>query len=453
MLAAGIPTVLDRGPAPLDRMAPPTMLCKVATLGHPTVNPSATAQGPAWKRRSPCPSQTPGAASTSFPSPSAPPFGLGRWPSAFLTVADDDSAVACPCPGPRFLCRPLLNPLRSLYPMTAEGEERTAGTALDARDGGCSDLLSDVQDGGCSDLLSYVRDGGCSNLLSDVRDGGCSDLLLDAQDGGHVVMMAGAQDDGRSDLLSGTQDGGPIDMMMGTQDGSHTETMVDTQDGGCSGLLSDAQDGSPVDMMADPPDGGPVDMMAECQDGGSSDLLANSQDGSSCHAFCASSPHLSEDFGHEGFYTPEGSPSDMEGDVDPEALMARLGEDEEEPGASGVWLGLDMLNTIGAVSGRPARPMAQSVTDKEDGSQASGSSQSGRGREGRASGQAEEIADDVYTEIHQDMFSKAFLFHKFMTQGLLNGLPLRLVLDLPSIENILPTSSLSSPIGVLDVSM
>ncbi|XP_048381982.2 uncharacterized protein LOC125450062 [Stegostoma tigrinum] len=396
MLAAGIPTVLDRGPAPLDRMAPPTTLCKVATLGRATVNPSTTAQGPTWKRRSPCPSRTPGAASTSFPSPSVLPFGLGCQASAFLTVADDDSGIASPCPDPRFLRRPLLDPLRVLYPMTAEGEERTAGTA---------------------DAVLDTRDGSCSDLLSDVQDGGCSDLLLDAQDGSHFDTTVGAQGGGRSDLPLGTQDSEPIDMVMGTQDGSHTETMADRQNGGCSALSSDAQDGGLVHMMADPPGGGPVEMMAECQDGSSSDLLANSQDGGSCHAFCASSPHLSEDFGHEGFYTPEGSPSDVEGDVDPEAQMARLGEDEEEPGAPGVLLGLDVLNSIGAVSRRPARPVARSVTEVEDGSQASGSSQSARGREGWASGQAEEIADDVYTEIHQDMFSKAFLFHKFMTQG------------------------------------
>ncbi|XP_043535979.1 uncharacterized protein LOC122542353 [Chiloscyllium plagiosum] len=408
MLAAGIPTI-DRGAS-----APTQAFRKVAASGRVTFNLSAAAQGPTWKRRAPCSSRTPDVASTSSSFHSRLPFGHGRRPSASLPVANNNSAVASPCSSQRFLRHPLLDH-RTLYSMTAKEEELTGGASdamLEAQDGGCSDLLSDTQDGGCSDLLSDTQDGGCSDLLSDTQDGGCSDLLSDTQDGS---MMAGTQDGGCSDLLSDTQDGEPVDIVKGAQDGGHAEMMVDTRDGSRSNLLSDTQDGGPVDMMADPPEGEPVDMMTECQDGGSSDLRADSQDGGSCDAFCASSPHLSEDFGQEAFYTPERSPSDVEGDIDPEAQMARLGEDEEEeePGGSGVLLGLGALNTV---SGRPAQLASRSIKD-EGSSLASGSSQSGGGSEGRAGGSTKEGADDVYTEIHQDMFSKAFLFNKFMKQG------------------------------------
>ncbi|GCC19204.1 uncharacterized protein [Chiloscyllium punctatum] len=492
MVAAGIPTVLDRGAS-----APTQAFRKVAASGRVTFNLSAAAQGPTWKWRAPCSSRTPDVASTSSSFHSRLPFGHGRRPSASLPIANNSSPVASPCSGPRFLRHPLLDH-RTLYSMAAKEEEELTGGASDAmleaqdgscsdllsvsQDGGCSDLLSDTQDGGCSDLLSDTQDGGCSDLLSETQDGGCSDLLSDTQDGscrellsdtqdggcsdllsetqdggcsdllsdtqdgscrellsdtqdGGMMagtqdgdcsdmmsdtqdggMMAGTQDGSCRDLLSDTQDGESVDVVKGAQDGGHAEMMVDTRDGSGSNLASDTQDGSPVDMMADPPEGEPVDMMTECQDGGSSDLVADSQDGGSCDAFCASSPHLSEDFGQEAFYTPEGSPSDVEGDIDPEAQMARLGEDEEEeeePGGSGVLPGLGALNTI---SGRPAQLASRSIKD-EGGSQASGSSRSGGGSEGRAGGSTKEGADDVYTEIHQDMFSKAFLFNKFMKQG------------------------------------
>ncbi|XP_072350887.1 uncharacterized protein [Scyliorhinus torazame] len=319
--------------------------------------------------------------------------------------------------------------LNDIVPYTQDGGA-LSDIMADNQDGGLSDVMAVNQEGGSSGIISDTKDGDMIDVMSDTKDGGLSDVMADNQDGGSHGIIADTQDGGMIDARTDTKDGDLGDVMVDIQDGSSNDVMVDiqdggsddmaaaTQDGGFSGQLAYTQDGSCSDLLADSHDGSSIDLLVDTQDDGSSDLLAESQDGGSCHALCASSPCLSEDFSHGSFYTPGEGPSDFEGDTDTEAQIARLGEvGEEGPVSDDVLLGPELLSAVKAVSDRPDEGFKLVVAHSsvEEG-EASGSLCTGGHSKGKAWGRADDI-QDVYTEIDQDMFSKAFLFNKFMRQG------------------------------------
>ncbi|XP_067880349.1 uncharacterized protein [Heterodontus francisci] len=324
---------------------------------------------------------------------------------------DNDSFSTFPTPdsSPCLLDDPCPARLDSPYLATVDTEDRDGGSSdriVDTKDGGSSDQMVDTQYGGCSDLLAGTQDGGYSNLLADTQDCSSSDRIVDTQVGGS------------SDRMVDTQYGSSSDRMVNTQYGGSSDRMVDTQYGGCSDLLADTQDG------------------------GCSNLLADYQDGGSCDAFCASSPHLSEDLSQGGFYTPNGSPSDIEGVAATEGDLAHLGQlREEDLDSSRPLPGLGPLSTIEDTAGvlddavaylnlplavhhsmsTPFAAEAEEEDEEEEGGQAAGPSGIGGCCKGKsswppASGREEDM-EEVYLEIHRDLFARAFLFNKFMRLG------------------------------------
>ncbi|XP_062891275.1 uncharacterized protein LOC134338984 [Mobula hypostoma] len=306
----------------------------------------------------------------------------------------------------------------------------------DTQDGSSSDLMGDIEDGGSSVLLGDTEDDGCSDLMGDIEDGGSSVLLGETEDDGSGVLLADSQDGGSSDLLADCQDGGSSDLMGDTQDGDSHNFMGDTQDGGSSFFMEDTQDGGSSDLMEDTQDGSSSDIMGDTQGGGSSDLMGDTQDGSS-----------SDLMGD----TRGGGSSDFMGDTQDSYSVScvRLADSQDgdsmavnQDGEGSHLLANSQDNSSGTTLSSQEGESTDPLEDAQGGGlvlaesyRPAGPAELGRppaspGHELPLAMEEPEAGpsqvmdpvaqpdmQDVYAELQQDMFYKAFLFHKFMKLG------------------------------------
>ncbi|XP_051865730.1 uncharacterized protein LOC127567101 [Pristis pectinata] len=251
-------------------------------------------------------------------------------------------------------------------------DDRFRDPLEDSQDGSISDLMGDIQDGRINDLMADTQDICISDSMGDTQDGGLSDLMGDTKDGGLSDLMGDTQDGGSSDLMRGSQDGGSSDLMGDTQDGGSSILLADSQDSGSSDTMADDQGGGGSDLLADSRDDCSSDTMASSQDGECSDLLVDTQDGG-----CSETKER-DSLGLVESDTPGISPAD-------------LSQQPGQPPQPLAYLEMELPLAVRqlAVEEEPdPGPKAQP-----------------------------DNMEDVYTEMQQDMFYKAFLFHKFMRLG------------------------------------
>ncbi|XP_069785378.1 uncharacterized protein [Narcine bancroftii] len=308
--------------------------------------------------------------------------------------------LACPCsaaayhkdlsnghsPDVTLVC--LIDGHRDLLADTQDGS--ISDLTVDIQDGGISDLTVDTQDGGISDLIDSQADGisdlvndqggGSSDTMAEDQDGDCSNLLVDSQDATFSEPMAGSLDNECRDgsYLVDIQDGSILD----TQDGRFQDTqngsILDTEDGrflntqvdSClvdiqEGSFQETQDGSIFDTQ----DGS---FLVDIQDGGFLDI----QDGGL----------------RQGLTDIQGPKEEMWGRLD-----------FDKPGNTS-----KLLSVAEAITGRSDQPSTQ----KGMGVELDLGSAPALGPRART-----DDLQDAYTEMHQDMFYKAFLFYRFMRLG------------------------------------